>query len=229
MNASARLAGALAAMLVQLASPSAAAPAASAAASAAIDPAARAAADRVLAGRSRMHARFDACADVYRKSGHDVRLDLALRDLALSDVFEGARLATVGAPAAPQSPSRSRAVPDAAECAALAAADPQALDGVADADLRRMRDAYAASKPDPHVARDWRLRSDCMKSNDDNGLHDYDVSVQRCDCVMLAMDEVPADQLDAWATRARGGAKEPMQDQPWWHELWPKIEICYGG
>ena len=98
--------------------------------------------------------------------------------------------------------------------------------GVDDVDLRRMRDVYAATKPDPHLARDRSLHTDCMKANLNKGQMDIKKARRVCDCILVAMQSVPSAQLDAWMVLAQAGADVPMQQQPWFEELLPKLLAC---
>ncbi len=191
---------------------------------------------RVLAGRDRAHATFEACESTYRADNFDPRFFVSFWDTRRFEVFEGARIALERTKATDKSanPSRlSQSIPSVVSptvCDALVRSDRPGylgIEGVADQDLLSMRDAYAASQPHPHVARDRSLHNDCMKANFNARQLDFHAARRNCDCTLAAMQTVPPSQLDDWLARAQTGTGGPMQQQPWFEALLPKLQACF--
>jgi hypothetical protein len=193
------------------------------------------AARRVMSGRDRVHASFEACESRYRASGFDSRFFVGFWDFRRFEVFAGAaatlKRATVGDESGATGtvpPGRATAV-SSATCADLATGDRQGrfdISGVSESDVQLMRDAYAATKPDPHIARDRSLHNDCMKANFNVRQMNFFAARFACDCTVTVMQSVSQAQLDGWLERSWNGALEPMQDQPWFEALWPKMKAC---
>lgn len=201
-----------------------------------------AAALRVAAGLDRAQATFKTCVRLFRDAGFDPRFFVTFWYKGRFEVFEGVRLTLRGADVRKipndaqflekstnanniESPTQTTR----ARCEALVRNDvpgKRGIEGVSAEDLQLMRDVYASSNPDPHVARDQSLYNDCMKANFNARQLDYDSARRRCDCTLEALHSIPSDQLDSWLARAHSGAKEPMQQQPWFGAFAPKLQTC---
>lgn len=209
------------------------------------DDSAVAAAIRVLSGRDHAHSRFKACEPVFRQAGYDPRFFVATWDNGRFDIFEAAQslLASSsgtlqGGTITARSPAkggtdRSTAAPAASsiECQNLVRNDTPArrgIDGVAENDLERMRQAYRASQPDPHVARDKSLYNDCLRAAANSQRVSFDAAQPYCDCVLTTMRTVPSDELDGWFNRQHAGIGGPMQNETWYGNLLPKLMACSG-
>lgn len=190
-----------------------------------------AAARRVSAAQARIHAGFRACAGQLRAEGLDPRFLQSIWDAERFDVFEGVRLSLARRAGRGQA-YRAGTPPFKASreaCGRLAEADARdqpGIAGVADSDLQAMRNAFAASHPDPHSIRDRNLHTDCMKVNFDTHDVDYASSVRLCDCTLDAMHAVPDDELDSWLELAHSGVDVPMAEQAWYGIFVDRLWAC---
>lgn len=194
------------------------------------------AARRVLAGRDRVHASFAACEPRYRASGFDSRFFVEFWEARRFEVFAGAAATLKRATVGDESDAIGTALPEraaavsAATCTDLVVEDrPGRFDirGVSESDVQLMRDAYAATNPDPHVARDRSLYNDCMKANFNARQLNFYAARFACDCNVKVMQDAPQAQLDEWLERTRNGGAEALQDQPWFESSWPKMKACF--
>jgi hypothetical protein len=101
------------------------------------------------------------------------------------------------------------------------------IEGVSNDDLQFMVAVYQATQPDPRARRDRSLFNDCIKANFNSRQPDFAIANGRCMCVGMAMGSVPQDQLDGWLARVHSGEALPMQKQPWFDALAPKLQACY--
>jgi hypothetical protein len=190
------------------------------------------AAQRVLLGRERTRSVIAACDPTYRAAGVDARYIALFWETGRFEILEGARIATQSA--SPTSSSRGptsqpqSATPE--QCRSLfednAPRDQRGIHGVAQEDVLRMHEIYAASGPDPNQSRDRSLYNDCMKSSYNSRQWPFEAAIKRCDCTIEAMRTVPASELNAWLSKAQRGENVPMTAQPWFGELFPKLQAC---
>lgn len=190
---------------------------------------------QVLAGRDRTYATIDACEPTFRESAFDLRFFVSFWDSERFEIFEGARLALERVQANDKNANLSRPQQSGSlvvlptSCDALIRSNRPGylgIEGVAEEDLQRMRESYAASHPHPQVARDRSLHNDCMKANFNARQSYFYLAKRNCDCTLAAMQTVPSDQLDSWLASARTGAGSPMHQQPWFGTLLPKLQAC---
>jgi hypothetical protein len=175
---------------------------------------------------------FDACTPHYLALGFDPRFFVYFWETARFEMLEGARI-TLGGEQDSNGLRRSVELPHTppppGRCEAVVREDTpehRIIPGVTAEDLQRMRTAYLATSPDPHVARDKSLTNDCMKASFNARRLDFDAAVRRCDCTLSAMRTVPSRELDEWFRLARTGADVPMKQQPWFPALLPKLQAC---
>lgn len=194
------------------------------------------AARRVMSARKRVHTTFEACEMTYRAGGLDSRFFLEFWDVMRFEIFSGAaatleRTKTVdaGEGSVAMPPSRVTAVSPAVCLGLVTSEEPgyYAIEGVTSGELQLMRDAYAATQPDPHIARDRRLYNDCMRANFNVRQMNFHAARFACECNVGVMRSLPQDQFDGWLEQERNGAPEPMQEQPWFEAAWPKMQACF--
>jgi len=194
----------------------------------------RNAAFRVLEGRASVYATLNRCDAVFRKAGLDSRYVKQFWDSRRFEVFEGVRI-TLGTsmtdsefPTLPSQDGEGNVTFE--QCASLVGSDAPGkidIEGVSNDDLQSMVATYQATQPDPRARRDRSLFNDCIKANFNSRQTDFAVANVRCMCVGMAMNNVPQDQLDEWLARVHSGEALPMQKQPWFDALAPKLQACY--
>jgi len=194
----------------------------------------RDAALRVMEGRASVYATLNRCDAVFRQAGLDSRYVKQFWDSRRFEVFEGVRITLENSMIDAELPSLSsqdggRNV-SFEKCESFVKSDvPGKIDieGVSNGDLQSMLAAYQATQPDPRARRDRSLFNDCIKANFNSRQADFAVANVRCMCVGMAMSSVPQDQLDEWLARVHRGEALPMQRQPWFEALAPKLQACY--
>lgn len=188
----------------------------------------------VQVGREIAHALLAACSPHYRALGFDPRFFTYFWDASRVEVFEGARIALGEEDTSLQKDSIELPLtpPSTERCEAVAREDAlkqtyQVVPGVATEDIQRLRSVYLATGPDPRVARDKSLTTDCMRANFNARRLDFDGALQRCDCTLSVMHTLPSADLDEWLRLTRSGAGAPMAQQPWFPALLPKLQACW--
>lgn len=193
-----------------------------------------AAARRVMDGQEKTYVNLKRCEAVFLGADLDPRYIKQFWDSRRFEIFEGVRM-TLRA-SLDSSPERanqlhseeSAVIPE--KCVDFLRNDVPgrvAIDGVAMQDLKIMAEVYQSTRPDPHVKRDRSLFNDCVKANFNSRQRNFDIAINRCECVNIAMKSVPQDDLDGWLARAHSAESRPMQQQPWFGALAPKLQACY--